>query len=413
MFAIKTQSPGVRTKTNAQNKLNNIVAAGFDTIIFNAFYGGAHCQSNYIARCPTLEVGFDPLKFFIEEGKKVGIKKVYVWFSAGQEACKIKPEWDLCGKNGFDPNGHWTDFSQPAARQWVADVTRDLISNYDCGVSLDYIRYPDNWYFSTTYQWRLSDHPECSREDIATTVQLVRDAIGIDRVTANVRTSSMKGVGQHWEDWLNRGLVNKLFGSTYSNSGEVDSLTKQVMNPTEGIPGIPTFDHSKITPVFTLWEDWTVKDVQNPKPNDMLLREIAEMKALGFTNGLAFHDNNYISSTNTPILLAEAQKEKEMTVAINLTGISSGNNPITPVAVTAVASNPSLFSSVVVNYTDPSPTGTIALAPVPNSEGTSLITVTVDNHQPRNNTTVKTFTVNLKKLNPPTLDPISDVTIIT
>jgi hypothetical protein len=102
-----------------------------------------------------------------------------------------------------------------------------------------------------------------------------------------------------------------------------------------------------------------------------------------------------------------------MTTTVPLTGISSGNVPATPVTVTAVAANPALFNSVVVQYTNPATTGSVVLDPKPDTEADTSITVTVNNGKPKNNLCTKIFSVFLKKVKPPTLDTIPDVTIET
>jgi spore germination protein YaaH len=98
---------------------------------------------------------------------------------------------------------------------------------------------------------------------------------------------------------------------------------------------------------------------------------------------------------------------------VQLTGISSGYTPAVPVTVTATTANPALFDSLTVNYTNPSTTGSLAITPRVDTEGTTTITVKVDNGKPKNNLCAKIFNVILKKSALPTLDAIADVTIET
>jgi len=102
-----------------------------------------------------------------------------------------------------------------------------------------------------------------------------------------------------------------------------------------------------------------------------------------------------------------------MPTTVPLTGITSGNVPATPVTVTAIAANPALFDSVVVNYVNPATTGSVVLAPKVDTEANTTVTVTVDNGKPKNNLCTRIFNVFLKKIKPPTLDVIPDVTIET
>jgi len=106
-----------------------------------------------------------------------------------------------------------------------------------------------------------------------------------------------------------------------------------------------------------------------------------------------------------------SMEDNNMSMTINLSGISSGNLPTDPVTITASASVPSLFSSITVNYISPQSTGTIVLTPVENAEGDSTITVTVKNDKLKNNTTSINFLARVRKVNPPTINPLADLLI--
>jgi hypothetical protein len=98
---------------------------------------------------------------------------------------------------------------------------------------------------------------------------------------------------------------------------------------------------------------------------------------------------------------------------VNLTGISSGaSNQVQTLSVTATSSDPSLVPNPTVNYTSPNSTGTLTFTPAASVSGSSTIVVTVNNGGLSNNTVVRSFTVTVNAVNyPPTLDPISDLTI--
>src|SRR5207249_883698 len=82
--------------------------------------------------------------------------------------------------------------------------------------------------------------------------------------------------------------------------------------------------------------------------------------------------------------------------SVNLTGIGSGApNENQTLAVTAAASDPTLLANVSVNYTSAAVTGTLTFLPVPNTSGTANISVTVNDGQPANGLTIRSFTVTL------------------
>jgi parallel beta-helix repeat protein len=118
--------------------------------------------------------------------------------------------------------------------------------------------------------------------------------------------------------------------------------------------------------------------------------------------------DDYFGNSRTIAPSMGAIEGTNMSITVNLTGISSGNTPVTPITITATTDTTLL--GVVVNYTDPATTGSLTLTPT-GLEGVATVTVTVNNNEPKNNLTVKTFKVTLKKLNPPLLDNISDIVI--
>ncbi|MCC5932249.1 MAG: tandem-95 repeat protein [Cyclobacteriaceae bacterium] len=100
---------------------------------------------------------------------------------------------------------------------------------------------------------------------------------------------------------------------------------------------------------------------------------------------------------------------------VNLTGIGPGaafeTNQV--VSITAVSNNTSLIPNPTVQYTSPNTTGTLRFTPATDQFGVATITVTVNDGQPENNITTRSFTVTVVAANrPPTLDPISDIEIL-
>jgi hypothetical protein len=98
-----------------------------------------------------------------------------------------------------------------------------------------------------------------------------------------------------------------------------------------------------------------------------------------------------------------------------LSGIGSGSaNETQTLSVTAISSNPGLIPIPTVNYTSPNTTGKLTFKPVLYNYGTATISVTVNDAQSQNNTVTRSFTVTVNSgaNQPPTLDSLSDVTIV-
>jgi hypothetical protein len=87
---------------------------------------------------------------------------------------------------------------------------------------------------------------------------------------------------------------------------------------------------------------------------------------------------------------------------INLTGISSGStNANATLTVTAVSSSPNLISTPSVQYTNSSSTGILAFSPLTDASGSAIITVTVNDNQPTNNSTSVSFQVTVNQTSVP------------
>jgi gliding motility-associated-like protein len=93
---------------------------------------------------------------------------------------------------------------------------------------------------------------------------------------------------------------------------------------------------------------------------------------------------------------------------VALTGITAGGGENQTVIVTAAeVGGAGIINTITINYSGNN-NATLIFSLVPNANGTTTIEVTVDDQQPVNNITKKSFVVNVLKVNdPPTLDPIA------
>jgi hypothetical protein len=83
---------------------------------------------------------------------------------------------------------------------------------------------------------------------------------------------------------------------------------------------------------------------------------------------------------------------------VNLSGITSGSsNEVQTLKVTASSSNPSVVPNPTVNYSSPNTTGSLSFSAVSNAVGSSVITVSVDDGQPTNNSIAQSFTVTVNQ----------------
>ncbi len=105
--------------------------------------------------------------------------------------------------------------------------------------------------------------------------------------------------------------------------------------------------------------------------------------------------------------------EDAATQTVNLSGIGTGaSNETDALTVIASSSNTGLIPNPTVSYTSPNAAGSLTFTPVAGANGSSTITVTVNDGQSVNNISTRTFTVTVIPVNnQPTLNAISNVTI--
>lgn len=94
---------------------------------------------------------------------------------------------------------------------------------------------------------------------------------------------------------------------------------------------------------------------------------------------------------------------------ITLGGLSSGAaDESQRLIVTAFSSRPDIIPHPVVSYASPNSWATLSFTPVQNANGSAVITVAVDDGQPENGTTTRSFTITVNPVNQaPTLDVLS------
>ena len=98
---------------------------------------------------------------------------------------------------------------------------------------------------------------------------------------------------------------------------------------------------------------------------------------------------------------------------VNLSGITSGAaNQKQTLTVSATSGNINLVPNPTVHYTSANTNGSLTFTPVTDANGSTIITVTVNNGGASNNIVTQTFTVTVNPVNqPPTLNPINNLTL--
>lgn len=158
-------------KKSIEDVLDRLEDAGINTIFVETFYHGKTIfpsktmeKYGFIKQYEDYE-GFDPLKIWVNEGHKRGIK-VHIWFQSFYVGNKPpetnplyilaqRPDWaNYQKKNAFsstipysvsEHNGYFIDPANPEVQSFLYELLCEIINRYKPdGINLDYIRYPQS-----------------------------------------------------------------------------------------------------------------------------------------------------------------------------------------------------------------------------------------------------------------------------
>ena len=151
--------------------LDRIAEAGINNIFLETYYHGQTIfpsrtmeEYGFIKQNPEY-AGFDPLRIWITEAHRRGIK-VHIWFESFYVGNKppetnpkyilsVKPEWANYQKRNADSetipysvsehNGYFIDPANPDVQAFLYNLIDEIILRYrPDGINLDYIRYPQS-----------------------------------------------------------------------------------------------------------------------------------------------------------------------------------------------------------------------------------------------------------------------------
>lgn len=191
--------------------LDNMKKIGIDNIFLETFYHGktifpSKTMANYGFTTQREEFNtFDPLKIWITEAHKRGIK-VHIWFQSfyvgnipptGNNILAVHPEWGnkiklyynvpAPTRSKSEHNGYFLDPANPAVQEFLTQLVSEIITTYKPdGINLDYIRYPQAISKSENGNW---GYTEYARKDF-------QDMYGVDPISLNKND-------ELWKDWNN------------------------------------------------------------------------------------------------------------------------------------------------------------------------------------------------------------------
>ena len=163
--------PTEKTPAEIEKTLDKVKKYGIETIFLETYYQGktifpSETLAKYGVQPQRPEfIGFDPLKIWVEEAHKRGLK-IYVWFQtyyAGPEnpmnnpmnVISVYPKWANVTKMKYNSptpvaslsehNGYFIDPANPEVQTYLLTLLEEIITRYKPdGINLDYIRYPQS-----------------------------------------------------------------------------------------------------------------------------------------------------------------------------------------------------------------------------------------------------------------------------
>ena len=198
-------------------------------------------------------LNFDPLAYAIEQGHKHNLM-VQAWVIVFN-ATPLLPElvsknymynnhrdwftWDKAGRTNSKNQefGYFIDPGIPDVQTHLLNVFGDLASGYPDldGIHLDYIRYPDanhgfhpiskarfNMYHEinpllTWNEWRIMQVSQFV-ERLHTQLRGINPNLLLTAAVFADYNDAVKGLGQDWLDWLNRGIIDRVYPMHYKQN---------------------------------------------------------------------------------------------------------------------------------------------------------------------------------------------------
>ena len=176
----------------------------------------------------------------------------------------------------------------------------------------------------------------------------------------------------------NAGLQTvNLAGISVGAANEVQSLTITATSSDPGIIPNPTVNYTSPNTTGSL----TFQPVANANGTVTVTVTVNDGQVANNTLTRTFTVN--VSAVNSPPTLAALSNvtlnEDTGVQTVSLAGISTGaTNENQMLTVTATSSIPGLIPTPTVSYTSPNATGSLSFTPSANSNGTAIITVTVN-----------------------------------
>lgn len=195
--------PKEKSKEDIAAVVQRFANAGFNMIFLETIWQGETIYPGFITLQKKEFSGFDPLRAYIDEGKKQGVE-IHAWIhtffvgSVGTSNDTAKgpilsahPDWQLIKRNGetvskAEPGFLFLNPALPQVQDYIASLYKEVRTLYPdlSGIQMDDVRYPVNVPLDES-----SDYSTYTRAE-------VKKAFGFDPLDINPADHP-----QQWEQW--------------------------------------------------------------------------------------------------------------------------------------------------------------------------------------------------------------------
>lgn len=205
--------PSEKNRDEIATVVQRCADAGFNMIFLETIWRGETIYPGFITQQKKEFAGFDPLRVYIEEGKKFGIE-IHAWihtFFVGYIGASgdtsrgpiltSHPDWQLVKRNGesvstAEPGYLFVNPALPQVQDYIASLYKEVRTLYPdlAGLQMDYIRYPVNVPLDES-----SDYSTYSREEF-------KKESGVDPLAINPTDHPVQW--EQWQKWRENVITN-------------------------------------------------------------------------------------------------------------------------------------------------------------------------------------------------------------
>jgi hypothetical protein len=206
---VRMQASSCSYTGECERRLDCLQEAGVNVVYYAVYHETAYYSSDLMSHR-----SFDSLACLVPAAHERGME-IYVLLPTAKIGWPEHSEWNA-RYNYSQVTDDWLDFTVPEARSFVADVSEEIVANYDVdGILLDYIRWMGGW----------AQDAGLTAEPVSLTVQGIYERVKTVRPGVAFAASPFADIdyarsdcGQDWVGWLDGRYIDYVTPMAYADS---------------------------------------------------------------------------------------------------------------------------------------------------------------------------------------------------